>query len=292
MSTGSQTSAKSVPLTPAKIVQEVRDLPAAPKVLPKLRRLLGDANSSMDEIVGLIRIEPGIAARLLQVSNSAVYSKGNRCSSVDEAVGRVGYDQVYDMVMHAVAAQVLVRPLSTYNLETDTLWRYSVVGGLAAELLATMTGESRETAYTLGLLHQIGMVAIDGWALRHQPTLGLAWRPFPREYTGSEKALLGFTHAEVGALLLKRWEFPGEMVEALRCQYAPLEAGAATRLACLLYAAKWVRSVVCLPEGEETPALDEACLSPIRLDLKRMEALVEEVKVRAADMKDLMDMEG
>jgi hypothetical protein len=169
-----------------------------PKVLPKLRRLLGDDNSSLDEIVGLIRIEPGIAARLLQVSNSAIYSKGERCSSVDEAVGRVGFQGVYDMVMHAVAAQVLVRPLTTYNLESDTLWRYSVVGGLAAEMLATVTGESRETGYTLGLLHQIGMVAIDGWALRNEPTLGLAWRPFPREYTGSERALLGFTHADVG----------------------------------------------------------------------------------------------
>jgi HD-like signal output (HDOD) protein len=288
MSTGSHTPA---PLTPAKIVQEVRDLPAAPKVLPKLRRLLGDDNSSLDEIVGLIRIEPGIAARLLQVSNSAIYSKGERCSSVDEAVGRVGFQGVYDMVMHAVAAQVLVRPLTTYNLESDTLWRYSVVGGLAAEMLATVTGESRETGYTLGLLHQIGMVAIDGWALRNEPTLGLAWRPFPREYTGSERALLGFTHADVGALLLQRWEFPPEMVEAIRCQYAPLDAGPSARLACLLYAAKWVRSVVCLPPGEDIPEMDPACLEPLGVDLARMQALAEEVRARAADMQDLMEID-
>jgi len=286
------TPASSAALTPERIVLEVRDLPASPKVLPKLRKLLGDGNSSMDEIVGLIRIEPGIAARLLQVANSAYFSNGAKCSAVDEAVGRVGYAQVYEMVMHAVAAQVLVRPLSTYNLESETLWRHSVVGGLAAEMLAALTGECRETAYTLGLLHQIGMVAVDGWVLRNNPTLGLSLRPFPKEYTQSERALLGFTHADVGALLLRRWDFPEEMCLALRFQYAPLEAGAATRLASLLYAAKWLRSVVCLSEGETIPPLDESWLQPLRFDQARMEVFAEDVRARVAEMQDLMELDA
>ena len=66
--------------TPEDIVREVRHLPSAPKVLPRLKQLLTDGNSAMHEIVALIRLDPGIAARVLQVGNSAFFSKGVRLS--------------------------------------------------------------------------------------------------------------------------------------------------------------------------------------------------------------------
>jgi hypothetical protein len=155
--------------TPEQVVRELRHLPSAPKVLPRLKRLLADGNSSMPDIVALIRIDPGIAARVLQTANSAYYSKGTRCFTVDEAVNRVGYDQVYELVAYAVASQVLVRPLVAYGMEPDELWRSSVACGLAAEMLAGITGEERDVAYTVGLLHCVGMLAIDEWPCSASP---------------------------------------------------------------------------------------------------------------------------
>ena len=88
-------------LTPEDLVREVKHLPSAPKVLPRLKQLLCDGNSAMHEIVAFIRLDPGIAARVLQVGNSAYFSKGVRCFTVEEAVNRVGYDQVYELVNYA-----------------------------------------------------------------------------------------------------------------------------------------------------------------------------------------------
>jgi len=292
MVSGNPSSPPPAQHTPERIVQELKELPAAPKVLPKLKRLLGDGNSSMEEIVSLIRIEPGIAARVLQVSNSAYYCKGGqRCSAVSEAIGRVGYDQVYEMVMHAVACQVLVRPLATYHLEADDLWRKSVTCGIAGEMLADLTGGNRETAYTLGLLHGVGMVAIDEWAQRHNSSLVMTPKGFPKEYTQSERALLGFTHADVGAILLKKWDFPIEMVSAVRFQYSPLVAGSGSSLACLVYAAKWMCETVYLEEGETIPLPDDLWLKPLRIDLKRLTLLSEDLKLRAEELKTLIQVE-
>lgn len=280
-------------LTPEKIVREVKNLPAAPKVLPKLRALLADGNSSLDEIVALIRIEPGMAARVLQISNSAGYGGSVRCADVDEAVNRVGFAQVYELVMHAVASQVLVRPLTTYDLEADASWRQSVVCGLAAEQLAEHLGEEREEAYTLGLLNGIGMVAIDGWALHHFPTLGLARRPFPKDYTASERALLGFTHADVGALLLARWEFSPAMVEAIRLQYAPWEGDAGRHLGCVLHASRWLQSSLMTEEDGTAPApLRPECLEELQLDENGLRTLLPEIEARVAEMKALADLQG
>lgn len=280
-----------VVLTPDDVVREVKHLPSAPKVLPRLKQLLGDANSAMHDIVLLIRLDPGIAARVLQVANSAYFSKGSRCITVEEAVHRIGYHQVYELVAYAVASQVLVRPLVAYNLEADELWKQSVVCALAAETLAVRTGQDRNIAYTTGLLHSVGMVAIDEWAQRHAPSLTFTSAGFPREAIENERAVLGFTQAEAGAALLRHWEFPRSMSEPVRWQYSPRASASHAQMASLLYAAKWLRTAVCSGTKARTPLPDAAQLQPLSLNPTLLQGLVFEVDQLLTDVSSLLDVE-
>jgi HD-like signal output (HDOD) protein len=273
-------------LTPEDIVREVKHLPSAPKVLPRLKQLLCDGNSAMHEIVSLIRLDPGIAARVLQVANSAYFSKGVRCLTVDEAVNRVGYDQIYELVAYAVASQVLVRPLVVYGIEADDLWRMSVAGALSAEVLADRTGQDRNVAYTVGLLHCVGMVAIDEWALRNTCALVLPVGAFPREATEGERAALGFTQADAGGALLRHWGFPSSIVEPVRWQYAPRASASQARMSTLLHAAKWIRNAVC---GQRPPLPEAMQLQPLGLAPAALNALARDVAGRLAEVSLLLD---
>jgi len=279
--------------SPEDIVREVNHLPSAPKVLPRLKQLLSDGNSAMHEIVTLIRLDPGIAARVLQTANSAYFnSKGVRCVNVDEAVQRVGYDEVYELVAYAVASQVLARPLEVYDLEADTLWRSSVACAIAAELLATRTDQDPNIAYTIGLLHRVGMVAIDEWALRHAPGLKFPSAPLPRETTEVERAALGFSQAEVGFALLKHWNFPTTMSEPLRWQYAPHASSGQGKMASLLLAAKWLRTAAC-GDPAHPPALPEALsLQLLGFNPADLEAMLPEVIQQLADVSSLLELPG
>jgi len=277
-------------LTSEQVVRELRHIPSAPKVLPRLKHLLSDGNSSMMEIVELIRLDPGISARVLQTANSAYYSKGARCFNVDDAVNRVGYDQVYELVAYAVASQVLVRPLESYGIEADQMWFSSVACGLAAESLAGLTGEERDTAYTVGLLHGIGMLAIDDWIIRNRPGTRLANKSLPGEACESERSLLGFTNAEAGAALLRHWDFPITMSEPLRWQYFPRSTAGHQRMSCLLHAAKWVRSAICATTAVAIPpALDPWLLLPLHLTDRHLEKCVDEVKAQISEISSLLD---
>jgi HD-like signal output (HDOD) protein len=282
----------SCALSPDDVVREVKHLPSAPKVLPRLKQLLGDGNSAMHDIVMLIRLDPGIAARVLQMANSAYFSKGTRCFTVDEAVHRVGYDQVYELVAYAVASQVLIRPLAVYGIDADELWKQSVACALAAETLAMRTGQDRNVAYTIGLLHSVGMVAIDEWALRHARTLTLASTGFQREATEAERAALGFTQAEAGAALLRHWDFPRSMSEPVRWQYAPRASAGHTQMASLLYAAKWLRTAVCTGTKARMPLPDAAPLQPLSLSPVLLQGMVFEIDLQLADISSLLDMEN
>src|SRR5690606_40282648 len=113
---GAESVDVEIALTPELLVSEIKHLPSAPKVLPRLKRLLQDANAPLDEIIKLIRLDPCIALRVLQLGNAAYFARGERCATVEEAVRRVGFDQVYELVAYAVASQVLVRPLEVYGI--------------------------------------------------------------------------------------------------------------------------------------------------------------------------------
>lgn len=277
-------------LSPEDIVREMRSLPSAPKVLPRLKQLLSDGNSARHEIVALIRLDPGIAARVLQMANSAYFSGGVRCFTVDEAVNRVGYQQVYELVAYAVASQVLVRPLDTYGIEADDLWRMSVACALAAEMLAERTQQDRNVAYTIGLLHCVGMVAIDEWALKNARPLALRNTGFPREALEGERAALGFTQAETGCALLKHWGFPHSISEPVRWQYTPRASASQARMATLLFAAKWLRSAVCTPAGLARPAVPDAGqLSLLGLGAGALQAMAGEISTRLNAVSSLLD---
>lgn len=278
-------------LTPEDIVREVKHLPSAPKVLPRLKQLLTDGNSAMHEIVALVRLDPGIAARVLQMANSAYFSKGVRCTTVDEAVNRVGYNQVYELVSYAVASQVLVRPLEIYAIESDELWRMSVACALAAEVLAERTNQDRNVAYTIGLLHCVGMVALDEWSLRGGLRLSFGRCAFPREAVEKERAALGFTQADAGAALLTHWEFPVTMSEPVRLQYTPRSSAVHQRMASLLYAAKWVRSAICSPTLASRPPLPEAIvLQPLGLAPSALNTVAGDVLTKLAAVSSLLEV--
>lgn len=243
----------------------------------------------MQEIVRLIRLDPGIAARVLQMGNSAYFNQGAQSVTVDDAVHRVGYDQIYELVSFAVASQVLVRPLDVYGIDADELWKLSVTCALAAEAIATRTGQDRNVAYTVGLLHNVGMVAVDEWALRNARDLRLRSVGFPREASEHERAAFGFTQAEAGAALLREWEFSGVFTEPVRWQYAPRASATQAKLASLLYAAKWLRNVVC-SGGTAKPALSDLLLmQPLGLTPAMFTGIAAEVVGRLREVSSLLE---
>jgi HD-like signal output (HDOD) protein len=258
-------------------------------VLPKLKRLLTDGNSSIHEIVQLVRLDPGIAARVLQVGNSAYFSHGLRCYTVDEAVQRVGYDQIYELVATAVATQVLVRPLEAYDLEADQLWFSSIAGAIAAECLAERANVDRDIAYTIGLLHRVGMVAINECVVRSMPGIRLADAGLPLETCVAERQLLGFHNGEVGAALLRLWEFPAVMSEPLRWQYLPSATAAHSQLATLLALAKWVRSAAMLQDVPAPP--DPVQMRKLGLSASLLDRVVTTVRHRLGEVSTLLGSE-
>ncbi len=273
-------------LSSAQLAREVQHLPSAPKVLPQLKRLLHQGAGSMPEIVALIRLDAPIAARVLQVANNLSPCPSESCRTVEEAVRRLGPKTVFDLVSYAVASQVLVRPLEIYGVKTEELWRQSVACALAAEYLARLTGDDDGAAYTMGLLHRIGMIAINEWALRRHSQCRLADHGFPGEFAADERAVLGVTQAEVGAEMLRLWRFPPQISDPLGRQYDDARALRLTRMTSLLYAARWIRATVCDEERNAVPG--PGVLASLPLRSVHLLMVAKEVRARLEAMEAML----
>ncbi|HEY3756440.1 MAG TPA: HDOD domain-containing protein [Opitutaceae bacterium] len=266
---------------PDDIVRELRQMPSAPKVLPKLLEILRDDHASIDDVVALIKVDAGMAARVLQIANSAYYSAGpeTRSPTMEESVYRVGLVKVYELVAFAATSQLLMRTLKVYGLSPDDMWRQSVTCALAAERLAARKDSDFNAGYTAGLLHVIGLVAIDAWTVATNNPIRLRVSSLPTESTEAEKRHLGFTNASVAGALLRSWGFPASIVEPIRWQYSPSFAGKHQRMAAILMAAKWLRDAAHIDNPEEHPeAPDAAVLKLIPCAREELSEMLPDVK--------------
>jgi HD-like signal output (HDOD) protein len=258
MAKRSRLKPRSVLLGPDEVTRDLADLPSAAAVLPQLLRLLGDDSANVENIVQLLKMDQGVSARVMKIGNSAYYSQGYRCQSVEEALARVGMLKTYEVVAQAAAADLLMRRLRTYGIEPEEFWKQSVTCAMAAALLGRYVDIDEHFAYTIGLLHGAGIVAVDYWATStHEDGISFQWKGFPLDATEDEREILGFTSASAAGSLLKSWGFQPGITEPIRWQFTPDAAGGYRKMASVLHVAKWIRDSAHITERTERPALPD-----------------------------------
>lgn len=236
------------PLTPEMLVTQLKGLPSSGKILPTLQTLVESDDVMLDRIAEVIQLEPGLATNVVRMSNSSLFGGGSQVSSITEAIQRVGLKGVQELVASAVGSQLTSQALKTYQLSSEQQWMRAVTCALAASSLAERKGSDQMEAYTAGLLHGIGLVALDHFAVQSKLTGGLESSGYPYDFAPAERVWLGFSHAEVGAALLKNWGFSEAVTTAVQFQLQPELGGEHRSLCMLLATARWARTLFCVPE--------------------------------------------
>lgn len=216
-------------------LRNLRHLPPAPRVVPELLRLLNQPDVDSSKVVNMISYDPSLTANVLRISNSAYFAAALPTANVQEAVTRLGFQQVYKLVAIATGAQLLGPPQQGYGLEPGDLWKHSVASAVAAQIVARKVGDDENLAFTAALLHDIGKTVLC-------QSLNGDYVRLIRETESSGNSLLdietkifGINHAEVGGQLLQHWKFPSNIVAAVWFHHAPKAAAAHQRLASCLY---------------------------------------------------------
>lgn len=255
--------------------EQIKMLGVSPQILPRLQQLITDANTNPDDILDLIRMDQAMTARIIKSSNTAYFSPGFRIANIEDAVTYLGYDEVYRIISLLSFARMMRSPLKYFGFEAGELWRRSLACALAMDGLSPLLDTNKRNGYTLGLLHGIGTVFVDRQLAANKAPL-VEGEPIIEE----DVRLLGVHHAEVGAYVLRQWNFPDELNEPLRCQFEPLTCLAYSKLACLLHTARYMMQAVIRPpaEGQKAAEPDPLVLTMINLASDEYHEVLEEVE--------------
>lgn len=213
-------------ITRDELLAALRDLPPLPSLVLELVESLGQEGLSAEQFATKISQDQALAAKTLRLANSSFYGRGRRVGSVAEAIGVLGLRTVRGVVTAAGLAGSFGHPA---DFDHGAFWRHSLASALSAQALASELGrDDADLAFTVGLLHDIGRLAL---ASAFAPAYAEVerWRheqDCPAD--DAERAVLGIDHAEVGGLIAGHWNFSPAMVDAIREHHAPPAAAGLT----------------------------------------------------------------
>ncbi len=201
----------------------LRLLPPFPAIASRIMALASRQDVDIHELGDLVKMDPSFSAELLRFANSALFNVRREVTSLTAAIGIVGTDRV-----KTVATLVAVNRMMRGSARIGALrkvWLHSLATAVIAEEAAHILRMDRESAYTAGLLHNLG-------------TLGLM-SAYPDEYSRmlevsddlgfdlltTERDLFEIDHCAAGAYLAQDWNFPDELAATIATHHDEPVAG-------------------------------------------------------------------
>lgn len=199
------------------------NLPTLPSVMQKLSALLEDPDTGARDVGQLVAEDVALTAKVLKIANSAYYGLRERCLAPQQAASILGMKVLRNVVMQAAVTKQYEH-LKGGNFDLDELWRHSILTGHCCQFLGrkchNSIGLAPDELYICGLLHDLGQVVLlDALGKEYQRVVEGA-RDTCVPLQRAEEELLGFTHADVGAMVVQQWGLPESVHGAIQFHHS------------------------------------------------------------------------
>lgn len=242
-----------------KLFDDLHSLPSIPKVAQDLMLQFDNPSSNLESIARNIEKDPVIAAKVLRLANSARFRGSRDSSSIEDAAMRLGFNTLRTLVM-ASAVTGAFKAGPSFDLKGFWLKSFQVAG--ICRMLARQGSADPETAFTCGVMHNIGELLIQTGAPEVAERLNNSATANTPGRGASETLQLGFGYPEVGAELARRWHLPHVILQAIAYQAKPMQAPADAQLPRIVAQAITISDAL-EAHGGATPEAQKASGGPL-----------------------------
>ncbi len=209
----------------SELVQSCTTVFTLPEIYFRVRDVVDNPDSTMEDLADVLRLDPAISARLLRIVNSPLYGFPKQIDTISRAVNIVGMQAINDLI----AATTVGRTFSGMPIQfmdVTTFWRKSVLCALLAGRIAKSCGiEDSERFFIEGLLRDIGHLVLYQTIPQRAQSALIEAGYLEASLAEVEQSNIGCDFAEVGAELVRSWGMPVQIEQAIRCQLSPNDAG-------------------------------------------------------------------
>ena len=195
----------------------LRLVPPFPTVAQRILALVNDPDANVADLSDLVKSDPSFAAELLRFANSALLGARRKVTSLQMAIVVVGIDRV-----KAIATLVSMNRMVRHSVRQEALrkvWTHSLVTALIAEEISRVARVGRDSAYTAGLLHNLGTLGLmSAYPDEYSRMLEVS-NDFGFDLLRTEQDLFEIDHCMAGAFLAQDWDFPDELAAAIAAHH-------------------------------------------------------------------------
>lgn len=210
----------------ASLIARVGDLPAMPAVAMKVMEMVGDQATSARALQGIIQRDQALTAKVLKIANSAMFGVSRDITTLSHAIVMLGFSTIRSVVLAASTKSIYVKCKGVSGFSAKLLWEHSLAAAAIARRLAEkLEGVDVEESFISGLLHDVGKSVLNvnffdkySEVIRETYNIG-------GDSVRVERRLLGFDHAQVGAMVVRKWNLAKGLEEAVRYHHNPRVAG-------------------------------------------------------------------
>ncbi len=204
------------------LVKDTTTVPSLPEIYLQIEEEAGKPNFSLPKIANLISKDPNLAAKVLQIVNSALFGIQREVTNIGFAITYLGVNVIKSLVFY-------IQLLSSFKITKDNrkyleqIWQHSLIVASTSYRLAQKFFSHKydiDSAYTAGVLHDIGKFVLLNTSTYPQNVKTLSEQKFI-DNLEAEQEIFGCTHAEIGGYLLGLWGFPHGIVEAVVFHHQP-----------------------------------------------------------------------
>ena len=201
------------------IVAWVGDLPPLPHVASQAIALVEDPDTTAGKLTDLLGKDTALAARVLKIANSAMFSFQREITTLNQAIMIIGFKALKGIIVAATLRQLN----RSYGPLERTIWENSTCTAMSAYLICQRIRKPYlDEAFLLGLLHDLGkIVLVRQLPDDYKKVADLTKKG--KSFVEVEQELLGFAHPLIGALVAKKWNFSPETCQVILHHHDPLE---------------------------------------------------------------------
>ncbi|MDX2194258.1 MAG: HDOD domain-containing protein [Gemmatimonadales bacterium] len=209
------------------LVRGVSGVATLPAVYFRITAVIHRPDASLGEVGTVVKEDTALTGRLLRLVNSSLFRVAKRIDTVSEAIQVVGLSQLEDLALGTTVIQVF-KDVPSDLVNMDSFWRHSLATAIGARLIAQQRREANvERFFVAGLLHDIGRPVL----YLREPDLSRQALEQARRQSRFlhevEKEVFGYDHSAVGAELLRSWNIPPRVAEAVDWHHVPAGASRA-----------------------------------------------------------------
>ena len=203
-----------------RVIETIGELPTSPNVVSAIMGLTSDLNTEITKLSRVLSADQALTAKVLRLSNSPFYGRVRGVGSLDEAIMILGFFTIRSLVVASSAYSMFNK--GNDNSYEGRLWAHSLATAMCARITARRVGIKQiEEVFLAGLLHDIGILILLKKMRKDYSGVIKEVNKSGCDLVEVEQNLLGFSHPELGALILDRWNFPPILSHSVREHHDP-----------------------------------------------------------------------